>query len=91
MTLSLNAQRNDGLELARLSAALLDTEHCCLSSAERERDQLKKQQKKTFVKYISYAFVEHERTLQYHAIIVYELPFTTNDVKTVSVALANAQ
>lgn len=40
------------------------------------------------MKYISYAFVEHERTLQYHAIIIYELPFATNDVNTVSVALA---
>lgn len=59
--------------------------------AQRERKRSIKKKKKTFVKYISYAFVEHEHTLQYHRIIVYELPFTTNDVKTVSVALANAQ
>lgn len=30
--------------------------------------------------YISYAFVEHERTLKNHAIIVHELPLTTSDV-----------
>lgn len=35
-------------------------------------------------KYISYAFVEHERTLKNHAIIVYELPSTTSDVSCIS-------